>query len=433
VTPSWFSAETIVGLFALVIFAGLCYHDMRRAIMVFTAVGCIKGIQIGAFAGNEMVQGLLPVEALATVMFGMWWIRHRPIRRVPFNWPLFLLLPSSVLSLIAGFNWYDHTIALDHMKLTVSLGQILLTMWPIATYLVVANSVHDAKTTDTISKIIVALAVPSLLLVWTDAWWPYVEWSTTFALPASSLCLAEYFHTRSPAKKAWLLLLTVAPAIYGVVLGKAFYYSYVAASSAVICWLQARRLVLIAAPLVLAVYVVAVPLSSNSLMPSFVEDLVETETQQQSIGGEAGRWQLIEDGLGIWSRSPIFGVGPGNNYPYMLRYSTLGTAHNQYINVLMELGVVGFVCLALFASQALRVGLRLWRTAREPAHHKLALAWLGLFSAMLTGGFFGDFMLPSIRNGGLELFAYFYVQWILLGLVVSASSIERWNLNRAAA
>jgi O-antigen ligase len=433
VTPSWFSAETIVGLFALVIFAGLCYHDMRRAIMVFTVVGCIKGIQIGAFAGNEMVQGLLPVEALATVMFGMWWIRHRPIRRVPFNWPLFLLLPSSVLSLIAGFNWYDPNIAVDHMKLTVSLGQILLTTWPIATYLVVANSVHDAKTTDTISKIIVALAVPSLLLVWTDAWWPYVEWSTTFALPASSLCLAEYFHTRSPAKKAWLLLLTVAPAIYGVVLGKAFYYSYVAASSAVICWLQARRLVLIAAPLVLAVYVVAVPLSSNSLMPSFVEDLVETETQQQSIGGEAGRWQLIEDGLGIWSRSPIFGVGPGNNYPYMLRYSTLGTAHNQYINVLMELGVVGFVCLALFASQALRVGLRLWRTAREPAHHKLALAWLGLFSAMLTGGFFGDFMLPSIRNGGLELFAYFYVQWILLGLVVSASSIERWNLNRAAA
>jgi O-Antigen ligase len=433
VTPSWFSAETIVGLFALVIFAGLCYHDMRRAIMVFTVVGCIKGIQIGAFAGNEMVQGLLPVEALATVMFGMWWIRHRPIRRVPFNWPLFLLLPSSVVSLIAGFNWYDQNIALGHMKLTVSLGQILLTTWPIATYLVVANSVHDAKTTDTISNIIVALAVPSLLLVWTDAWWPYVEWSTTFALPASSLCLAEYFHTRSPAKKAWLLLLTVAPAIYGVVLGKAFYYSYVAASSAVICWLQARRLVLIAAPLVLAVYVVAVPLSSNSLMPSFVEDLVETETQQQSIGGEAGRWQLIEDGLGIWSRSPIFGVGPGNNYPYMLRYSTLGTAHNQYINVLMELGVVGFVCLALFASQALRVGLRLWRTAREPAHHKLALAWLGLFSAMLTGGFFGDFMLPSIRNGGLELFAYFYVQWILLGLVVSASSIERWNLNRAAA
>jgi O-Antigen ligase len=433
VTPSWFSAETIVGLFALVIFAGLCYHDMRRAIMVFTAVGCIKGIQIGAFAGNEMVQGLLPVEALATVMFGMWWIRHRPIRRVPFNWPLFLLLPSSVLSLIAGFNWYDHTIALDHMKLTVSLGQILLTMWPIATYLVVANSVYDAKTTDTISKIIIALSVPSLVLILKPDYWPYVSWSTTFALPASSLCLAEYFHTRSPAKKAWLLLLTVAPAIYGVFLGKAFYYSYVAASTAVICWLQARRLVLIAAPLVLAVYVVAVPLSSNSLIPSFVGDLVETETEQQSLGGEGGRWQLIEDGLGIWSRYPIFGVGPGNNYPYMLHYSTLGTAHNQYINVLTELGVVGLVCLALFAGQALRVGLRLLRTAREPAHHKLALAWLGLFSAMLAGGFFGDFMLPSIRNGGLELFAYYYVQWILLGLVVSASSIERWNLNRAAA
>jgi D-sedoheptulose 7-phosphate isomerase len=59
-----------------------------------------------------------------------------------------------VLSLIAGFNWYGPNIALDHMKLTVSLGQILLTMWPIATYLVVANSIHDAQTTETISKII---------------------------------------------------------------------------------------------------------------------------------------------------------------------------------------------------------------------------------------------------------------------------------------
>jgi O-antigen ligase len=432
-TPSWFSAETIVGLFALVIFAGLCFHDMRRAIVVFTAVGCIRGIQIGAFAGNEMVQGLLPVEALATVMFGMWWIRHRPIRRVPFNWPLFLLLPSSIVSLIAGFNWYDQTIALDHMKLSVSLGQILLTLWPIATYLVVANSVHDVKTATRITKIIVALAVPSLLLIWSDVFWPYVGWSTTFALPASSLCLAECFHTRSPAKKAWLLLMTVAPAIYGVFLGKAFYYSYVAASTGVICWLQARRLVLIAAPLVLAVYVVAVPVSSHSLMPSFLGGLVETETQQQSLGGEGGRWQLIKDGVGIWSQYPVFGVGPGNNYPYMLRYSTLGTPHNQYVNTLMELGVVGLLCLLVFAGQALRVGLRLWRTAREPAHHKLALAWLGLFSAMLAGGIFGDFMLPSIRNGGLELFAYYYVQWILLGLVVSASSIERWNFHRAAA
>src|SRR5262249_45758505 len=138
-----------------------------------------------------------------------------------------------------------------------------------------------------------------------------------------------------------------------------------------------------------------------------------------------GREQLIRDGLGIWSRAPVLGVGPGNNYPYMLRYSTLGTAHNQYVNILIELGAVGLVCFVVFSYQALRMGLKLWRSARHPAHRALVLSWFGMFGAFLVGGFFGDFMLPSIRNAGLELFAEFYVQWIVLGLIVSAAAIER--------
>jgi O-antigen ligase len=131
------------------------------------------------------------------------------------------------------------------------------------------------------------------------------------------------------------------------------------------------------------------------------------------------------DSLGIWLRYPLFGVGPGNNYPYMLRYSSLGTAHNQYMNILIELGVVGLACFAAFVYRAVRMGLSVWRTARGRRHEVLSLGWLGLFAGMLVGGMFGDFMIPSIRNGGLELFALFYVQWILLGLMVSISALER--------
>ena len=101
------------------------------------------------------------MEALASVMFAVWLVtrNRRPIRSVPFNTALFLFLPISALSLIAGFLSYDPTIAVDHMKLTVSLGQILLTMWPIATYFVVANTVHDTETINTIRKVIVVLAL----------------------------------------------------------------------------------------------------------------------------------------------------------------------------------------------------------------------------------------------------------------------------------
>ena len=101
------------------------------------------------------------------------------------------------------------------------------------------------------------------------------------------------------------------------------------------------------------------------------------------------------------------------------------TPHNQYVNILIELGAIGLVCFAVFAFQAVRMGLKLWRNARISSHRRLVLGWLGMFGGFLAGGFFGDFMLPSIRNSGLQLFAEFYVQWIVLGLIVSAAAIER--------
>ncbi len=63
-TPSWNSPQTIGGLLAVVLFGVLCLIDLRKGVVAFTAFGCIRNLQIGAFSGSEMVQGLLPVEAL---------------------------------------------------------------------------------------------------------------------------------------------------------------------------------------------------------------------------------------------------------------------------------------------------------------------------------------------------------------------------------
>jgi O-antigen ligase len=424
---SWFSPQTLGSIVAVLAFGVVCLRDLRSGVIGLTIAGCIRNVTIGAFSGSETEQGLFPVEALVSVLFAVWLLTRgrRPMRAVPFNTTLLLFLPISALSLVVGFLMYDPSIPLDHMKLPVSLGQILLTMWPIAMYLVVADVIHDTKTIDMIRTIVVVLAVPSMVLMVLPRAWSYVDWSTSFALPASSFAFVECLQTRSTLKKMWWLLVTLAPAVYGIELEKAFYYGYVVVSVSIILWLSARRLVVALVPIALAAYVIAVPLASSSVTPGFVRHLVTEEEEQQSLGGTGGRDQLILDGLGIWSRAPILGVGPGNNYPYMLRYSALGTAHNQYVNILMELGAVGLVCFAVFSYQAVRLGLKLWRTARVPSHRRLVLAWLGIFGGFLVGGFFGDFMLPSIRNSGLELFAEFYVQWIVLGLVVSASAIER--------
>ncbi|HEX7796116.1 MAG TPA: hypothetical protein VF456_17260, partial [Vicinamibacterales bacterium] len=97
---SWFSPQTLGGMFAMLAFGVLCLRDLRSGVIALTVAGCIRNVTIGAFSGSETAQGLFPVEALVSVMFALWlFTRRRPIRAVPFNTTLFLLLPISALSL----------------------------------------------------------------------------------------------------------------------------------------------------------------------------------------------------------------------------------------------------------------------------------------------------------------------------------------------
>lgn len=430
-TPSWTSPITLAGLAVTLAFAVVCYQDIRRGLVLVTGVGVLQHVQIGSFSGQQMVQGLLPVEVLITALVGIWFLKHRmlghkPLVRCAFVSPLFLLLPASILSLVVGFTWFDPTIPLDHMKVSVALGQIAILLWACGLFIVVANAVDNQATMRRIYQVILWLASPAILLtILPDRLRPLLDWTMVFALPAASLAAAEFFDTRSLVRRIGLSVLVIAPLAFGLATDKAFFYVYVVVSTFVIVALRARWMLLPLAMFSVAAYLLVAVTTSDSVVPGIVRNLIQNETKQQSLGGRGGRGQLIADGLSIWSRYPIAGVGPGNNYPYMLRYSTLGTSHNQYVNLLMELGLIGFSCFAVFAVRATQSGWRLWRRARDPFHRRLALAWLGLFAAMLVGGFFGDFMLPSIRNGGIELFGLYYVQWIVLGLIVAATALER--------
>ena len=105
----------------------------------------------------------------------------------------------------------------------------------------------------------------------------------------------------------------------------------------------------------------------------------------------------------------------------MLQRSPIGTPHNQYLNILVEFGIVGLVAWLVFLVAAWRTGLRIYRDATHPVHRSFALGWLGMFAGMVAGGVTGDFMIHSIRNGGIELFSGYYLQWVLLGGLVGDS------------
>ena len=421
---------TALGLAIGAWFAVLCRRSPQRAIVVFVALAWLPFPRVFELSGSRISQSLFMVEVLSTVVIASWWLgRVRPprpaIAESPVNRPLLLMIPVALISLLWSLGGVDPNVPAQNVKLAVSAGQVLLLAWPVGLYFVAANTIRGIGTMQTIVKMVVVMAIPSVALPFVPAAWrTYLIWSVYFALVASPLCFAASFDTRSPLKKIGYWMLAASPLVYGVVIGKAFLYATTSIALLVVARLKGRKALLAAVPIGLGLYVLAAA-ATGSFVPWPLQELLDIEQKQQSWGGRAGRLALASDTLAIWARHPIFGVGPGNSWPYMHRYSVIDTPHNQYLNLLLELGIVGLGCFLWFIAGALKLGFDALRNMPDGFSRTLVVGWFGLFCGMVVSALTGDFVFHSIRNGGLEMFSGYYLQWIFLGMVVRAAEIER--------
>lgn len=423
----WLTIETAIGLLAALAVLLVGLRDLRRALFVYAVCGSIGFIQVGAFSGRSAVQGLMLAEVLATVVVALWLLGRRPgapLVEAPFNRWLFLLPLAGLASLAFSLLQWDPAIDRAHLNPAVSVGQILLFLWPIGTYLVTANTIDRREWVARFCTAVILLATVQVVVPFAGRWSPYFAWANYFGLVASPLCFARCFFERSWLRRGLFLVMTVLPMARGVANGKAFLYLYVAVVVTTILWLKARRALLLAAPLGVAAYLLLFATLGRAVVPDTVERLIATEEQQSSWGGRSGRDQLTRDALWIWSNHPVIGVGPGNSYAYMIKYSTIGTPHSQYLNILVELGIVGLGLFVAFVVSTIRFGIALLDDTRGSPSEPFVLGWLASFVGMAAGALTGDFLLHSVRNSGLELFSGFYIHWILLGLAVATPRIE---------
>jgi O-antigen ligase len=364
---------------------------------------------------------LLPVEVMASVLVGVWLTGlSKPAgASLRFERTLLVFIGLSLVSLVTGYLWVDPAIDAARLKLAVSIGQVLLIVWPVGTCIVISRSIHDARTVDRILDVITWCAVPSLVYPFVpESARPYLSWSVYFGLAAGPFCVARACYEPALVRRVGLWLIALAPLVNGIINGKAFLYGFALASVGAITVIRGRRLLIAVATAAFGIYLLGAA-ASGTLVPGPLQRLVAVEEAQGSWGGRSGRVALALDTIAIWAGHPMFGVGPGNNWPYMNHYSVIDTPHNQYLQVLLDEGAVGLACLLVFILQAYRAGWSLYRRATDLRIQRLALGWLGYFTGMVLGCITGDFMFHSIRNGGLMLFSGFYLQWVLLGLLIA--------------
>ena len=81
VMSAWLSPQSLAALAVTLIFLAVALQRPSRAVLAYAVLGAAPPIlQLGAFSGRTISQGLLLAEALATVLFGAWLSRHHARR-----------------------------------------------------------------------------------------------------------------------------------------------------------------------------------------------------------------------------------------------------------------------------------------------------------------------------------------------------------------
>lgn len=143
-------------------------------------------------------------------------------------------------------------------------------------------------------------------------------------------------------------------------------------------------------------------------------NLTQNDVNINMVSVEHRQW-FREAAMSMFKEHPLMGVGFGN-YGYLYnQYRPQGTpaldiyvrAHNQYLEILAELGIVGLTSLLIVVAQVMWLIYRVIRFGQDSYTISLAIA---LFAALTALGAHGYFL-------GIFLHNYF---WVVLGLTFAA-------------
>lgn len=135
------------------------------------------------------------------------------------------------------------------------------------------------------------------------------------------------------------------------------------------------------------------------VVPTVQERLYWIIDSPNVAAGTSGRSTIWLYSLPMIQENPWFGYGV-NSFQI---YSPLQVdAHNSYLKVIFETGVIGLVLYCLFFALNIRYAYQVWQRSPDAYERIFALGFLGCFFAFLVGGLWENLFLGQ----GTEWFIY---------------------------
>jgi hypothetical protein len=405
---------------------------IRRPVFGFIALvygGLALPIAIGTGSGSAINISMMIVGLLTGLWIFDMMMRERRIYLMQSRafLPLFLLVISAVISFGFGqLSWFISSPA----PVRAQLGGVSLFILSVCAFLVTAHQVKGLRELEWI--VWTFLAVSALFLV-------------AYFVPFLSSLITRYY-TRAVIDGmfwTWLVALSFSQAVFNNKLAKPWRAAFgmITLISLYILLIDKREWVSGWLPALISIVVmvgIARPrlgIAGGVLLAAlyFARELnpapvVLDQDNTYSLLTRVAAWELLYK---IFMVSPIIGLGPANYYFYTALFPIMGYAvyfnsHNNYVDLVLQLGVVGLACFVWFAGE---IGWIVWKL-RQIAPDGFAKAYiygaLGGLVATMASAMLGDWVLPFVYNVGLDGFRASVLAWVFLGgiLVVKKSISE---------
>ncbi len=398
-------------------------------------LGLVVGTLVVPFSVGTGSQTPISITViLIPALFGLWLADMILHRRVHFkssrvNWALLAMVLSAIVSFLAGslpWNVFAKT-----APITAQIGGLAIFVFAALAFWLIANQINDERW---LALLVIAFLVIGALYMAGRLRIPVLSslsstmngfaadgsmfWVWLVALATGQLLFNRHLHR---AAQIFLALLIAATLAVGWFLARDWTSGYLPPMIAVgvILWLRSWRLGLLATIVGLLVFVWYGHFSIFNSLVGLKEYSIVTRDVARQI--------LVEQ---VFPLSPILGLGPANYYWYTPLYPILGwyvsfNSHNNYVDILMQTGLVGMACFIWVLAE---VGLLAWRLRNKFSGdfaQGYVYACMGGLVATLVSCWLADWLLPFVYNIGLRGFRASVLAWIFMGGLVTLEHVVR--------
>jgi len=371
--------------------------------------------------------GLNATMILVALLLGLWLldmiVRLRQIQLTPSPTirPLLSLLIIAIVSFVVGqLPWL--TFAL-HAPMGAQLGGLSIIVLSVGTFLLIANQVKDLRWLRMLTWAFLAIGALSILVrsvlpalgITTRDLFPPVGTVFYVCLVAMAFSQAAFNVDLHPSWRLALggfTLVTIYILFFLKFEDKSGWLSVFGSIAAIIA-VRSWRVGLALVP------VIAV--SALYLWSGLVS------TDEYSISTRFDAWLIMGQIIRI---SPLLGLGFANYYWYTPLFPIRGYAvsfnsHNNYVDIVAQMGVVGLVCFVWLMWEVGRLGWRLRTHVPTGFAQAYVYGALGALAGMVVAAMLGDWVLPFFYNVGLNGFRSSMLGWLFLGGLVSLEQIMK--------